>query len=85
MTDADIDQRGHITALRTKDGHVIEGDLFVDCSGFRGLLINKALREPFLDMSDHLLNDSAVATAVPHDDAIHGVEPYTSSIAMSSG
>ncbi|WP_121717442.1 tryptophan halogenase family protein [Streptomyces sp. E5N91] len=85
MTDADIDQRGHITALRTKDGRVIEGDLFVDCSGFRGLLINKALREPFLDMSDHLLNDSAVATAVPHDDATHGVEPYTSSIAMSSG
>ncbi|CAL9327152.1 tryptophan halogenase family protein [Streptomyces sp. SudanB182_2057] len=85
MTDADVDQRGHITALRTKDGRVIEGDLFVDCSGFRGLLINKVMREPFLDMGDHLLNDSAVATAVPHDDAAHGVEPYTSSIAMSSG
>jgi tryptophan 6-halogenase len=41
--------------------------------------------EPFLDMSDHLLNDSAVATAVPHDDATHGIEPFTSSIAMSSG
>ncbi|MEU5853359.1 tryptophan halogenase family protein [Saccharopolyspora shandongensis] len=85
MVDALIDQRGHITALKTKAGRTIEGDLFIDCSGFRSLLINKVMREPFLDMSDHLLNDSAVATAVPHDDEANGVEPYTSSIAMSSG
>nr|AKQ20699.1 tryptophan-6 halogenase [uncultured bacterium] len=85
MTEPVIDHRGHITALRTKSGRLIEGDLFVDCSGFRGLLINKAMREPFLDMSDHLLNDSAVATAVPHDDEANGVEPYTSAIAMSHG
>ena len=69
----------------TKSGPTLEGDLFVDCSGFRGLLINKAMDEPFIDMSDHLLCDSAVATAVPHDDEANGVEPYTSSIAMTSG
>jgi len=85
MTEVLTDQRGFITALRTKSGQVIEGDLFVDCSGFRGLLINQAMGEPFVDMSDHLLCDSAVATAVPHDDAEHGVEPYTSSIAMPAG
>jgi tryptophan halogenase len=59
--------------------------LFIDCSGFRGLLINKAMNEPFIDMSDHLLCDSAVASAVPHDDERHGIEPYTSAIAMESG
>jgi hypothetical protein len=85
MTDVVIDQRGHISALKTKAGQTIEGDLFVDCSGFRGLLINQAMREPFLDMSDHLLNDSAVAAQVPNDDAANGVEPYTSAIAMSAG
>jgi tryptophan 6-halogenase len=85
MTDVELDDRGFITGLRVKGGDTIEGDLFVDCSGFRGLLINQAMREPFVDMSDHLLCDSAVATAVPHDDASHGVEPYTSSIAMKSG
>jgi hypothetical protein len=85
MTEAVIDSRGHITALRTERGRTIEGDLFIDCSGFRGLLINQAMKEPFLDMSDHLLNDSAVATAIPHDDAANGVQPYTSAIAMSSG
>ncbi|GCE02310.1 tryptophan halogenase family protein [Embleya hyalina] len=85
MTEAVLDERGHITALRTKEGRLLEGDLFVDCSGFRGLLINQAMEEPFLDMSDQLLCDSAVATAIPHDDAANGVEPFTSAIAMSSG
>jgi tryptophan halogenase len=85
MTEAVINERGNISALRTKSGRTIEGDLFIDCSGFRGLLINQAMREPFLDMSDHLLNDRAVASAVPNDDAKNGVEPFTSSIAMSSG
>lgn len=85
MTEALFDERGFITALRTKAGRSVSGDLFVDCSGFRGLLINQALREPFLDMSDHLLCDRAVATAVPHDDETNGIEPYTSAIAMKSG
>ncbi len=76
---------GSIKALHTTQGRYLEGDLFVDCSGFRGLLINKALAEPFIDMSDYLLNDSAVAAPIPHDDDAHGVEPYTSAIAMDAG
>lgn len=80
-----FDERGFIASLSTKAGRTLEGDLFVDCSGFRGLLINQALGEPFLDMNDHLLCDSAIATPVPHDDARLGIEPYTSSFAMPSG
>jgi flavin-dependent dehydrogenase len=79
------DANGLIESVRTATGRVVAADLFVDCSGFRGLLINKAMAEPFVDMSDHLLNNSAVATAVPHDDATHGIEPFTSAIAMKSG
>lgn len=85
MVGFEQDSRGYLTALKTKSGQRIEGDLFVDCSGFRSLLINGAMREPFLDMSDFLMNDRAVATAIPHDDEAEGVEPYTSSIAMQSG
>lgn len=85
MQEALLDERGFITGLRTDSGRIIDGDLFVDCSGFRGLLINQAMGEPFIDMSDHLLCDRAVATAVPNDDARLGVEPYTSSIAMKAG
>jgi tryptophan halogenase len=85
LENVDLDPRGFISALHTKQGRKLEGDLFIDCSGFRGLLINKALKEPFVDMSDHLLCDSAVASAVPNDDEKLGVDPYTSAIAMSSG
>lgn len=76
---------GYLASVKTKGGSVHSADLFIDCSGFRGLLINKAMDEPFLDMSDHLLCDSAVATAVPNDDERHGIEPYTSAIAMRHG
>jgi tryptophan halogenase len=76
---------GSIAALHTRCRGRFAADLFVDCSGFRGLLINKALGEPFIDMKDHLLCDSAVAASVPHDDDRHGVEPYTSAIAMKHG
>ena len=43
------------------------------------------MNEPFIDMSDYLLCDAAVATAIPHDDNANGLEPYTSAIAMNSG
>jgi hypothetical protein len=76
---------GHLDSVITKSGSAYHADLFVDCSGFRGLLINKAMGEPFLDMGDHLLCDSAVATAVQNDDEHNGVEPYTSAIAMRAG
>ncbi|MGH3787680.1 MAG: tryptophan halogenase family protein [Pseudonocardiaceae bacterium] len=76
---------GSIESLSTRSGHTLEADLFIDCSGFRGLLINEAMAEPFLDMSDHLLCDSAIAAAVPHNDETLGVEPFTSAIAMKAG
>src|ERR1044071_2403672 len=38
---------GYIDSVRTKSGSVHSADLFIDCSGFRGLLINKAMEEPF--------------------------------------
>jgi hypothetical protein len=80
-----LDATGAIASVETDGGASLKADLFVDCTGFRGLLINQALKEPFMDMSDMLLCDSAVAAAVPHDDARHGIEPCTSAIAMKAG
>lgn len=85
MQRANLDENGYITSLSTKSGRTLKGDLFIDCSGFRSLLINDAMQEPFIDMSDHLLCDSAVACCVPHDDARLGVDPFTSAIAMKHG
>jgi flavin-dependent dehydrogenase len=76
---------GSIDRLVTKEHGTLEGDLFVDCTGFRGLLINQALKEPFTSFSSSLLCDSAVAMQVPRDVATHGIDPFTSASALSAG
>jgi len=80
-----LDDRGFIAGVYTAEGRKLKADLYVDCTGFRGLLINQALGEPFIDMNDHLLCDSAVAAPVPNDDAKYGIDPYTGAIAMKAG
>ena len=63
----------------------IRGDLFIDCTGFRGLLINKALGEPFVSYQDTLPNDSAVALRVPVDMAAARHLPCTTATAQDAG
>ena len=76
---------GSIAHITTKEHGDIRADLFVDCTGFRGLLINKALGEPFNSFSESLLCDSAIALQVPRDIARDGINPYTTATALSSG
>lgn len=80
-----LTEGGAIAAVETTGERRMEAGLFVDCTGFRGLLINKALAEPFIDMKGYLLCDSAVAAPVEHDDETYGIESCTSAIAMKGG
>jgi 2-polyprenyl-6-methoxyphenol hydroxylase-like FAD-dependent oxidoreductase len=66
-TVAGVDQSpdGDIAAIRLADGRRIEGDLFLDCSGHRALLIEGALGVPWIDRSDVSFNDRALAVQVP--------------------
>ena len=74
-----------IDHLVTGEHGVIAGDLYIDCTGFRGLLINQSLAEPFLPFASSLLCDSAVAMQVPRDIQTHGINPFTTATALSAG
>ena len=73
---------GYIEKLILEDGREVDGDLFVDCSGFRGLLIEDALHTGYEEWTKWLPCDRAIA--VPCE-TIGDPEPYTRSTAHSAG
>lgn len=75
-------QSGFITGIKLKDGNLIEGDFFLDCTGFRGLLIEQCLKTGYQDWSEYLPCNSA--QAIPSE-AISPKHPYTKVIAHGNG
>ncbi|AYG80724.1 Flavin-dependent tryptophan halogenase RebH [Streptomyces hundungensis] len=80
-----LDERGWISGVTTAEHGDLTGDLYIDCTGFRALLINKALNEPFISYQDTLPNDSAVALQVPMDMEKRGILPCTTATAQDAG
>ena len=60
-------------------------DLYIDCTGFKSLLLGDALKEPFISYSDMLPNNKAWATRVPYKDKENQLEPFTNCTAIENG
>ena len=60
-------------------------DLFIDCTGFKSLLLGESLKEPFESYSDMLPNNSAWATRIPYKDKEKELVGYTNCTAINNG
>lgn len=80
VTEVNIDDTG-ITGLILEDGSVVAGDLYIDCTGFQKLLMNK-LGNDWISYSDCLIMNSAIPFRLPYHRPV-GI--HTTAEAMTSG
>lgn len=78
-------ENGDISGVETQSKGCIEGDLFIDCTGFAALLINGVYDVPFIDCSDILFADHALALQVPYDSEDAPIATHTISVAQDAG
>lgn len=86
VTEIELDESGDIAAIKAQSGRRLEADLYIDCTGFAALVIEKKLGVRWIDFSQWLLCDRALVMPVPYEVHYPGfVRPYTMSTALSAG
>lgn len=82
VENAALNEDGNISAITLKDGQTISGDFFIDCSGFKGLLIEQTLSAGYDDWSHYLPCNRAVTVQTEN---VGDTTPYTISKAQDAG
>lgn len=85
VIDCTKNEQGNIEFITTEKNGIIHSDLFVDCTGFQALLINKTLGVPLDNFSEKLPNDRAVVANIPYEDKDIELNSWTNCIALQNG
>lgn len=84
VTNIEVGDEG-IKWLELSDGLRVEADLFIDCTGFKSMLLEGALGVPFVDYSNVIPNNMAWATHMPYLDKEKELVSYTNCTAIENG
>ncbi len=79
-----LDDRGFVSELTLKNNGAHPIEFVIDATGFAGVIIGKAMGEPFESYEKYLLNDRAVVSQLPHDDPTQ-IEPTSRATGMNAG
>jgi len=84
VDEVNLDERGFVKSLTLRRQGEYAVDLVIDCTGFRGSILQQALGEPFEPYGDYLLNDRAAVVQIPHKDP-NVIAPTTRATGFSAG
>ena len=85
VTSVSLDEDGSVSGIETAMNGTMTADLYVDCSGFKSMLLGEKLEEPYVDYNDRIPNDRAIAVRMPYQDRNREMHPYTNSTALDAG
>ena len=85
ITGVDADATGLIKGLQLAGGETLAGDIFIDCSGFASILIEKHYGREFKDCNGILFCDAAAACQIPNAGGEARIAPFTRSTAKENG
>jgi tryptophan halogenase len=78
------DSKGNITSI-VCDNTVVDADLFIDCSGFKSLLLEKVMGVDYIDFNNTLINNRVVRIKIPYTDKNKQLKNYTNCVALKNG
>lgn len=85
VTSVGLNGDGSVSGIETAKNGTLTADLYVDCSGFKSMLLGEKLKEPYLDYNDRIPNDRAIAVRMPYQNRELEMHPYTNSTALDAG
>jgi len=78
-------ENGDIDYLLSESGIKLEADLFIDCTGFKSLLLEETMGSKFISFNETLVNDKALAAKVQYNDIEKEMENVTNCTAIKNG